>query len=219
MTLQSRAMCMYVPHVQRTLCPTNTSVRTAFFGDLPSPPPLAISRPPCNPPSPTHARPSLHCFARQYLLWSSVPTCHTRFLALLSHHFKSVTCVYSVIFSLQRRCTGCCVAFPDCDTDRRYFLPVTVYGTTHAHLVHMCWPLLWGLHQMGRSFATIGTYGLVGSLKWIMWVLHSQGSIWWRTVLYHQICPSRRCLSRIRLPLLPVRRRAPSPGSMCNFSA
>ena len=27
----------------------------------------------------------------------------------------------------------------------RCFLPVTVYGTTHAHLVHMCWPLLSGL--------------------------------------------------------------------------
>ena len=30
------------------------------------------------------------------------------------------------------------------------FLLVTMYGTTHAHLVHMCWPLLWGLHQMGH---------------------------------------------------------------------
>ena len=50
--------------------------------------------------------------------------------------------------------------------------PVTVYGTTHAHLVHMYWPLLWGLHQMGRSFATFGTYALVGSLQWIMRVLN-----------------------------------------------
>ena len=24
-------------------------------------------------------------------------------------------------------------------------VPVTMYGTTHAHLVHMCWPLLWAL--------------------------------------------------------------------------
>ena len=54
-------------------------------------------------------------------------------------------------------------------------LPVTVYGTTHAHLVHMCWPLLWGLHQMGCSFATCGTYTLVGSIKWIMRVLNSEG--------------------------------------------
>ena len=51
-----------------------------------------------------------------------------------------------------------------------------MYGTTHAHLVHMCWPLLWGLRQMGRSFATFGTYALVGSLRWIMRVLNSQGS-------------------------------------------
>ena len=44
---------------------------------------------------------------RQYLLrWFVFPMCHTHILALLSHHFKSVTCVYSVIFSLQRRCTG-----------------------------------------------------------------------------------------------------------------
>ena len=35
----------------------------------------------------------------------------------------------------------CCVA----TSDPRCFLPVTMYGTTHAHLVHMCWPLLWGL--------------------------------------------------------------------------
>ena len=52
---------------------------------------------------------------------------------------------------------------------------MTMYGTTHAHLVHMCWPLLWGLRQMGRSFATFGTYALVGSLQWIMRVLNSQG--------------------------------------------
>ena len=45
------------------------------------------------------------------------------------------------MFSLQRRCSGCRVPF----SDPRCFLPVTVYGTTHPHLVHMCWPLLWGL--------------------------------------------------------------------------
>ena len=68
-----------------------------------------------------------------------------------SHYFKSVTCVCSVIFFLQRRCTGCCVPF----SDPRCFLPVTVYGTTHTHLVHMCWLLLWGLHQMGSMFCHI----------------------------------------------------------------
>ena len=47
--------------------------------------------------------------------------------------------------------------------------PVTVDGTTHAHLVRMCWPLLWGLHQKMRcSSATCGAYALVGSLRWIM---------------------------------------------------
>ena len=105
-------------------------------------PPLEIS-PPCNlPPWGGGGRPSLHSFARQYLLrWFVFPICHTHVLALLSHDFKSVTCVYSVIFSLQRQCTGCRVPF----SDPRFFLLVTVYGTTHAHLVHMCWPLLWGL--------------------------------------------------------------------------
>ena len=42
-----------------------------------------------------------------------------------------------------------------------------------SHLVHMCWPLLWGLHQMGCCFATFCTYALVGSLKWIMRALNS----------------------------------------------
>ena len=57
---------------------------------------------------------------------------------------------------------------------------MTMYGTTHAHLVHMCWPLLWGLRQMGRSFATFGTYARVGSLRWIMRVLNSHGYRLWR---------------------------------------
>ena len=105
---------------------------------------------------PPRGRPSLHCFARQYLLqWFGFPICHTHVLALLSHCFKSVTCVCSVIFTLQRWCTGFRAPF----SDPRCVLP---YGTTHAHLVHMCWPLLWGLRQMGRSFATLGTYALVG---------------------------------------------------------
>ena len=76
-------------------------------------------------------------------------------------------------------------------SDARCFLPVTLYGTTHAHLMHMCWPRFWGFYQMGRSSATFGTYALVGSLKWIMRVLNSQGSrLWW---LHHpslQCCPT-----------------------------
>ena len=69
------------------------------------------------------------------------PICHTHVLALLSHYFESVTCVYSVIFSLRRQCTGCRVPF----SDPKCFFPVTVYGATRAHLVHMYLPLLWGL--------------------------------------------------------------------------
>ena len=52
----------------------------------------------------------------------------------------------------------CCVA----TSDPRCFLPVTMYGTTHAHLVHMCWPLSWALDQMGHSFATFGASKEVG---------------------------------------------------------
>ena len=96
----------------------------------------SLKSPPYNPPCPGGGGASLHCFARQYLLWWFVfHICHTHFLALLSHYFKSVVCVYSVIFSVQRRCTGCRVPF----SDARCFLPVTVCGTTHAHLVYMCW--------------------------------------------------------------------------------
>ena len=78
-----------------------------------------IPRPLCNPPpcNPRPPPPSLHCFARQYLLrWFVFPICHTHVLALLSHYFKSVTCVYSGVVSL----------FQTQDV----FLPVTVYGTT-----------------------------------------------------------------------------------------
>ena len=86
--------------------------------------------------------------------------CH---LAFLSHYFKPNTSLCSVIFSLQIRCTGvlCCYFGP------KMFLPVTVYGTTHPHLVHMYWPLSWALHQMGHSFATFGTYILV-----VCWMNH-----------------------------------------------
>ena len=43
-----------------------------------------------------------------------LPICFTHGLALLSHYFKSSTCVCSVIFSLQRRCMGvlCCYFRP-----------------------------------------------------------------------------------------------------------
>ena len=43
-----------------------------------------------------------------------LPICFTHGLALLSHYYKSSTCVCSVIFSLQRRCMGvlCCYFRP-----------------------------------------------------------------------------------------------------------
>ena len=43
-----------------------------------------------------------------------LPICFTHGLALLSHYFKSITCVYSMMFSLQRCCMGvlCCYFRP-----------------------------------------------------------------------------------------------------------
>ena len=72
------------------------------------PPPLAISPPP-------PGRPSLPCFSSSHVLcWFVLPICFTHGLALLSHYYKSSTCVCSVIFSLQRRCMGvlCCYFRP-----------------------------------------------------------------------------------------------------------
>ena len=81
---------------------------------------------------------------------------------------------------------------------QRWYVPVTVYGTTHAHLVQMCWPLLWGIHQIGRSSATFGTYAVVGSLQWIMRVLNSQGlRLWW---MHHPSPQSRRSPPWLRNP-------------------
>ena len=40
-----------------------------------------------------------------------------------------------------------------------------MYGTTHAYLVHMCWPLSWALHQMGHSFATFSASKEVAAPK------------------------------------------------------
>ena len=120
----------------------------------PPPPPLAISTPAGGDRHFTVLRGNIDCGGL-----CSPSVAHTFLHCFpISSNFKSVTCAYSVIFSLQRRCAGCCVPF----SDPRCFLPVTVYGTTHAHLLRMSWPLLWGLHQMGCSFATCGTYALVG---------------------------------------------------------
>ena len=48
------------------------------------------------------------------LCWCVLPISFTHGLALLSHYYKSSTCVCSVIFSLQRRCMGvlCCYFRP-----------------------------------------------------------------------------------------------------------
>ena len=100
--------------------------------------------PPLQPPPP--GRLSLHCFARPYLLWWFVlPIFRTHFLALLAHYFKSVACVYSVIFSLQRQCTRCRVTW--CTCVGHCCGAFTKWATVLPHSVHTPW---WG-HSSGSS--------------------------------------------------------------------
>ena len=76
---------------------------------MPYPPPLQTLTP-CNPPPPPGDR-HFHVFLVKHVLcWFVLPICFTHGLALLSHDFKSSTCVCSVIFSLQMCCMGvlCC---------------------------------------------------------------------------------------------------------------
>ena len=152
------------------------------------PPPLKSPTPWNPPPPPPKETPASMCLLVNISYGSLCCLCVTQGIALLSHGFKSLTCMCSVIFSLQRRCMECCVAFSDPS-----FLLVTMYGATHIHLVLMCGPLSWGLHQMGHSSATFGTCTLVGSLKWIMRVLNSQGQrLWW---LHHPSLQIHRMLA------------------------
>ena len=76
-------------------------------------PPLQ-SPTPCNPPPPGGGL-SLSCFSSWHVLrWFVLPICFTHGLVLRSHYFKSITCVYFVMFSLQRRSMGvlCCYFRP-----------------------------------------------------------------------------------------------------------
>ena len=72
--------------------------------------------------------------------------CHTRHCTPItsSQHLHVFCDILSprVVFGVL-----CCFFRSSC------FLLVTIYGTTHTLLVLMCWPLLWGLHQMGHTFA------------------------------------------------------------------
>ena len=73
--------------------------------------------------------------------------CVTQGIALVSVHSLSKGGVWTAVVLFQT---------PD------VFLPGTMSGTAHAHFVLRCWPLLWGLHQMGHSFATFGKCAPVG---------------------------------------------------------
>ena len=56
--------------------------------------------------------------------------------------------------------------------------------------------VLWGLHQMGRNFATCGAYTLVGSLTGIMRVLNPQGlRLWWLHHASRLTCVMFVCIS------------------------
>ena len=80
-----------------------------------------------------------------------LPICFTHGLALLFHYFKSITCVYSVMFSLQRRCMGvlCC-----------YFRP-KMFSPSDCVRYHSCtlgahvWATVVGLSPNGPQFCHI----------------------------------------------------------------
>ena len=90
------------------------------------PPPPSLQTPtPCNPPPPANSHPlqspppprgdrHFHVFQVNMYCAGLLPICFTHGLALLSHYFKSSTCVCSVISSLQRHCMGvlCCYFRP-----------------------------------------------------------------------------------------------------------
>ena len=166
-------------------------------------------------PTPQGGNPSLHYFARQIYCGGCVP-----------HRSHTLTgpCIAFPLLQISHLCVFCDILSPKAVyrvsclfTNPRCFLWLTMYGTTHAHSVHMCWPLLWGLHQMGSSFATYGTCALVGSFKWIMRVLNSTGwMLWW----LHHPSPQRRqtlppwhhntrtravCLHQWRVPQFPLK--------------
>ena len=84
----------------KSACATE-GLATVCIGKLHlTPPPPPLKSPPCKPPPGGGL--SLHCLARQDLLrWFVFPICHTHVLALLSHYFESVNCVYFVRLSLK----------------------------------------------------------------------------------------------------------------------
>ena len=79
-----------------------------------APPPPPPQSPPLQPPCPGGKQTvtSLFCWAIS-MRWFVLPICYKHVLALPSQYFKSVTRVYSVTFSLERRCIGCRVPFSD----------------------------------------------------------------------------------------------------------
>ena len=85
-----------------------TCVSCGHTPPIKSPPPLAIS-----PPGRGEDRHFTVMLGNIYAVVCVPHLSHTRScIALLSDYFESVTCVYSVIFSLQRWCTGCTRANP-----------------------------------------------------------------------------------------------------------
>ena len=92
-------------HSRMAQCLASPTRTPNLLCSAPLPP---LETPPLQSP-PAPGRPSLHCFARQYpLRWFVLPICHTHVLALLSHHFKSVSvCVFCDILSPNLLRTAC----------------------------------------------------------------------------------------------------------------
>ena len=117
-----------------------------------TPPPPLQTPTPCNPPPPRETVNSM-------FFWL---TCIV--LVCVAHLLYACPCIAFPLLQMKHLCVfcdilsskalyGCCVA----TSDPRCFLPVTMYGTTHAHLVHMCWPFT----------------------KWATVLPHSVHTLWW----------------------------------------
>ena len=109
-------------------------IRAAQWSCLVVPSPPLQTPPPCNPPPHPGDR-HFHVFlVNMYCAGLCCPSA----LRMALHCFpitsnQAPVCV--LWYSLSKGVVWvCCVA----TSDPRCFLPVTMYGTTHAHLVHMC---------------------------------------------------------------------------------
>ena len=137
---------------------------------------------PCNPPplqSPHPRRPSLHCFARQYLLrWFVLPVCHTRPCIAFPSFQISHLCVFCDSLSPKAVYgVSCCFSRP------KMFSPGDrVWYHSRTRGAHVLATVV-GPSPKGPQFCHIWYICPGGSLKWIIRALNSQGSRPWQ--LHH----------------------------------